>query len=49
VHREPHDGQSADPAAAVQWMLTGAKAPAAAAAAEVQAAQAAASTPPPGN
>jgi hypothetical protein len=48
VHREPRDGQSADPAAQVQWMLTGAKAPAADAV-DAQALQAAASTPPPGN
>jgi hypothetical protein len=48
VHREPRDGQSADPAAQVQWMLTGAKAPAAETA-DAPVPQAAASTPPPGN
>jgi hypothetical protein len=47
VHREPRDAQAADPAAAVQWMLTGAKAPAADAA-DTPAPQAVASTPPPG-
>jgi hypothetical protein len=46
VHREPRDAQSADPAAQVQWMLTGANAPAAA---DAPAPQAAASTPPPVN
>jgi len=44
VHREPRDGQGADPAAQVQWMLTGAQPAPATAAPEVQAA---ASTPPP--
>jgi hypothetical protein len=44
VHREPRDGQSPDPAAQVQWMLTGAKAPA-----DAPAPQALASTPPPVN
>jgi hypothetical protein len=44
VHREPRDG-AADPAAQVQWMLSGAKAPGEAPAAP----QAAASTPPPRN
>ena len=48
VHREPRDAQAADPAAQVQWMLTGAKAPVADAA-DVPAPQAAASTPPPGS
>jgi len=47
VRREPRDGQSPDPAAEVQWMLTGEAAgqPAAPAAPAVQAAS---STPPPG-
>jgi hypothetical protein len=45
VHREPRDAQSADPAAQVQWMLTGAQ-PAPAAAVEAPA-QTVASTPPP--
>ena len=44
VQREPRDGQSADPAAQVQWMLTGAQPAPATDAPEVQAA---ASTPPP--
>jgi hypothetical protein len=44
VHREPRDGQGADPAAQVQWMLTGAQPAPATAAPD---AQAAASTPPP--
>ena len=44
VHREPRDGQVADTAAKVQWMLTGAQPDPATAAAE---AQAVASTPPP--
>ena len=44
VHREPRDGHGADPAAQVQWMLTGAQPATAAVAPEVQAA---ASTPPP--
>jgi len=44
VHREPRDGHGADPAAQVQWMLTGAQPATAAVAPE---AQAAASTPPP--
>jgi hypothetical protein len=48
VHREPRDAHAADPAAQVQWMLTGAKAPAADAA-DAPVPQAAASTPPPGN
>jgi hypothetical protein len=43
VHREPRDGQPADAAAQVQWMLTGAQP----AAADVPAAQTLASTPPP--
>jgi hypothetical protein len=46
VHREPRDGQSPDPAAEVQWMLTGDAAPTAPAAAP--AVPAASSTPPPG-
>ena len=46
VHREPRDAQSADPAAQVQWMLTGSQ-PAAGEPAEAPAAQAVASTPPP--
>src|SRR3954469_4394926 len=46
VHREPRDGAATDPAAQVQWMLTGAQ-PAAGEAAEAAAAQALASTPPP--
>jgi hypothetical protein len=44
VHREPRDGQAADAAAQVQWMLTGAQP---APAAEAPAAQAMASAPPP--
>jgi hypothetical protein len=44
VHREPRDGQSADTAAQVQWMLTGAQPAPPAATPE---AQAVASTPPP--
>jgi hypothetical protein len=44
VHREPRDGDSADPAAQVHWMLTGAKPAPAAAPAE---APVVASTPPP--
>jgi hypothetical protein len=44
VHREPRDGSATDPAAQVQWMLTGAQA---APAGEAAAAQAVASTPPP--
>jgi hypothetical protein len=47
VQREPRDAQSADPAAQVHWMLTGAKAPADSP--DAPAPQAAASTPPPGN
>ncbi len=43
VHREPRDGQATDPAAQVQWMLTGEQ-PAAA-----PAPQAMASAPPPGS
>jgi len=43
VHREPRDGQSADTAAQVQWMLTGAQP----AAADAPVAQPLASTPPP--
>jgi hypothetical protein len=46
VHREPRDGSASDPAAQVQWMLTGSQ-PAAGEAAEAAAAQAVASTPPP--
>jgi hypothetical protein len=46
VNREPRDAEAADPASRVQWMLTGAKAPAAA---DAPAPQAAASTPPPGS
>jgi hypothetical protein len=46
VHREPRDGSATDPAAQVQWMLTGAQ-PAVGEAAEAAAAQALASTPPP--
>jgi len=46
VRREPRDGQSPDPAAEVQWMLTG-EAPAQAAA-PAPAVPAASSTPPPG-
>src|SRR3954470_23287378 len=45
VAREPRDSQSADPAAQVQWMLTGAQP--APAAADAPAAHALASTPPP--
>jgi hypothetical protein len=44
VHREPRDGQGADTAAQVQWMLTGAQPDAAT---PVPDAQALASTPPP--
>ena len=44
VHREPRDGRDSDPAAQVQWMLTGAQPAPAAATVE---AQALASTPPP--
>jgi len=44
VHREPRDGQPADAAAQVQWMLTGAQP---APAAEAPAAQSLASAPPP--
>ena len=47
VRREPRDGQSPDPAAEVQWMLTG-EAPARAAAPVAPAVPAASSTPPPG-
>ena len=43
VHREPRDGESADAAAQVHWMLTGAQP----AASEAPAAQPLASTPPP--
>src|SRR3954447_26396577 len=45
VHREPRDGQAGDPAAQVQWMLTGSQP--APAAADAPAAHALASTPPP--
>ncbi len=45
VHREPRDGQAGDPAAQVQWMLTGSQP--APAASEAPAAQALASAPPP--
>ena len=45
VHREPRDGQAADTAAQVQWMLTGAQS--APAAADAPSAQALASAPPP--
>jgi hypothetical protein len=45
VHREPRDGQAADTAAQVQWMLTGAQS--APAAADAPAVPAPASTPPP--
>jgi hypothetical protein len=45
VHREPRDGQSGDPAAQVQWMLTGTQP--APAASEAPAAQSLASAPPP--
>ena len=47
VAREPRDGHGADPAAEVQWMLTGGGAPAAPAAPAVAALPAAASVPPP--
>ena len=47
VRREPRDGQAANPAAEVQWMLTGA-APEQAAAPEAPGVPAASSTPPPG-
>ncbi len=43
VHREPRDAQTADPAAQVQWMLTGAQA----AKPQADAPAAPASTPPP--
>jgi hypothetical protein len=46
VHREPRDGSATDPAAQVQWMLTGAQAAAAGEGAEAVA-QAVSSTPPP--
>jgi hypothetical protein len=45
VHREPRDGQAGDPAAQVQWMLTGSQP--APVASEASAAQALASAPPP--
>jgi hypothetical protein len=45
VHREPRDDQSGDPAAQVQWMLTGTQP--APAASEAPAAQSLASAPPP--
>jgi hypothetical protein len=47
VHREPRDGSASDPAAQVQWMLTGAQPASAGEAVEASAAQAVASTPPP--
>lgn len=47
VQREPREGAPLDPAAQVQWMLTGAQ-PALAAQADAPAVPAAASTPPPG-
>ena len=47
VRREPRDGQSPDPAAEVQWMLTG-EAPVQADAPAAPAVPAASSTPPPG-
>jgi hypothetical protein len=47
IHREPRDGQSPDPAAQVQWMLSGSQ-PAPADAPAPQSAPAPASTPPPG-
>ena len=47
VRREPRDGQTANPAAEVQWMLTGAP-PEQAAAPEAPGVPAASSTPPPG-
>ncbi|MGH2968929.1 MAG: hypothetical protein ACRDK0_07680 [Solirubrobacteraceae bacterium] len=47
VRRVPRDGQAADPASEVQWMLTG-EAPAPAAAPVVPPVPAASSTPPPG-
>jgi hypothetical protein len=45
VHREPRDGSATDPAAQVQWMLTGAQP--APDAADAPTAQAVSSTPPP--
>jgi hypothetical protein len=48
VHREPRDGQSPDPAAEVQWMLTGAPAPVTASAPVAPAVAVVSSTPPPG-
>jgi hypothetical protein len=47
VHREPRDGSASDPAAQVQWMLTGAQPASAGEDVEASAAQAVASTPPP--
>ena len=47
VQREPRDAHAADPAAEVQWMLTGSRAPVAEAA-DAPVPQPAASTPPPG-
>jgi len=47
VRREPRDGQSPDPAAEVQWMLTG-EAPGQAAVPPAPAVPAVSSTPPPG-
>ena len=47
VRREPRDGQAANPATEVQWMLTGA-APEQVAAPEAPGVPAASSTPPPG-
>ena len=46
IHREPREGDAGDAAAAVQWMLTGARPAPAAEAAE---AQSLSSAPPPGN
>jgi hypothetical protein len=48
VHREPRDGSASDPAAQVQWMLTGAQLAPAAESADAPGAPAVASTPPPG-
>jgi hypothetical protein len=47
IRREPSEGQAKDPAAEVQWMLTG-EAPAPSAAPAAPAVQSASSTPPPG-
>ena len=48
VVREPRESQGSDPAAEVQWMLSGTPLPAAAVPGALAAAPAASSTPPPG-